>query len=185
MKKADIYKWAKVAGGPLPVVTHRQQRPIRIIDLPGVRVLEDRLLLSGRDRGHHEDMIALVSRDLFGVGHFELQFKTPDEYRDLPSYAVREHLQLEKLWMVHENQFETGNDLTDDETVEVMARLGFDFTDDQGRPLRCTKFMSRPVEAAAKRIMGRLPDREEIQIRKFEADLEKDRDAFLAKRRKA
>jgi len=183
-EKVGINKWAKVAGEPLPVVTQRPNKPIRVIDLPGVRALEGRLLLSGRDRGRSEDMVASVARDLFGVGHFELQFTIPEKYRDLPSYAVSELHELEQLREVHESQFETSDRLTDDETVEVMARLGFDFRDDAGRSLRCTKLMNRPVEAAAKGIMGHLPDRGAIELKKFEADLEKARDAFLAKKRR-
>ncbi len=185
MKKADINKWAKVASGPLRIVTERKKEPIRIIDLPGVRALEDRILLSGRARGYHEDIVASVSSELFGVSHFDLQFKIPEEYRDLPSYKIRQQMELQRLSLVHESQFQTHDSLTDDETVSIMAQLGFDFTDDLGRPLRCTKLMSRAAEAAAKGIMGRMPERGAIELKKFELDLEKARDAFLAKRRKA
>jgi hypothetical protein len=185
MKRADIDKWAKIAAGRSSAITDPKKKPIRIIDLPGVRALEDRLLLSGRNSGYHEDIVALVTRELFGVGHFELRFKVPEDYQELSSFDVRKHVELERLLLIHESQFETGDNLTDGETVEVMSRLGFDFTDDVGRPLRCTKLMSRPVEAAAKGIMGRVPDRDAIEIERFEADLEKARDAFLAKKRRA
>jgi hypothetical protein len=53
-------------------------------------------------------------------------------------------------------------------------------SDDRGQPLRCTKLMSRPAEAAAKGVKGKLPD----GVMQWQDELMRERDAFLAKNRK-
>jgi hypothetical protein len=45
--------------------------------------------------------------------------------------------------------------------------------------------LARVAEAAAKGIAGKLPDREAAGLAKFEDALIRDREAFLAKKRKA
>jgi hypothetical protein len=107
----------------------------------------------------------------------------PAYYWTLPDYNP-EKWRLHKLWEEYEYQFETGDDLTDDETLEVLARFGLDFSDDRGQPLRCTKLLSRAAEFAAKGIKGKLPDRGEVQLAKFEESLTQQRDAYLANKRK-
>jgi len=190
MKRADIQKWAKIAAkAPYIDLSPKPSQPLRIIDLPGVRDLERRLLIYGDSPGRREDMVALVARELFGVCDYGTQFRfsddASDDYVEFPEYSVEHQRRVYAARMQHEAQFESGNHLTDDEAAELMAKFNFDFLDDNGRPLRCTKLMSRPAEAAAKQLMGaRLPDIKQAELVQFEDMLTRERDAFLAKRRR-
>jgi hypothetical protein len=154
-----------------------------VLDLPGVRELEDCLLLYGNHPGRLEDEVDRVSRQLFGIAYQDTQFDMPDAYWDLPEFSP-ERIKLDVAFDDYEEQFETGEELADDEAMEALKRLGLDFSDARGQPLRCTKRMSRPAEMAAKGVKGKLPDRESAKLAQWEDTLAKDRDAFLTKKRK-
>ena len=191
MKRADIQKWAKIAAKATHIdLSPKPSRPLRIIDLPGVRDLERRLLIYGDSPGRREDMVATVSREIFGVCDYGTQFRFSDDasndYLEYPEYSIKHQWRIFAARKEHEAQFKTGDHLTDDESAELMLEFGFDFFDDNGRPLRCTKLMSRPAEAAAKSLMGaHLPDIKRADLVHFEDALTRERDAFLAKRRKS
>jgi hypothetical protein len=127
-----------------------------VLDLPGVRELEDCLLLYGNHPGRLEDEVDRVSRQLFGIAYQDTQFDMPDAYWDLPEFSP-ERIKLDVAFDDYKEQFETGEELADDEAMEALKRLGLDFSDERGQPLRCTKRMSRPAEMAAKGIKGKLP----------------------------
>ncbi len=54
----------------------------------------------------------------------------PAEYWTLSDYDP-EKWRLYNFRVAYERQFETGDDLTDDEIVEVLAKYGLDFTDER------------------------------------------------------
>jgi hypothetical protein len=162
----------------------KKVEPIRILDLPGVRDLEGSILLHRDDPGRIVHEVALVSQKLFGITQEDTRFEVPDEYWDLPEFSP-ERVQIEEQYEAHEDQFETGNHLTDDETMELLAKVGLDFSDERGLPLRCTKQMARPAEAAAKGIKGKLPDRAEVEVMQWTDTLTRERDAYLANKRKS
>lgn len=161
-----------------------QKEPLRIIDLPGVRELEDRLLIYSGDQGRCEDLAALVSHSIFGIADRNTRFEAPSDLASEMHYSVLARIEAGRLEYEHEANFGAGDDLTDDEIVEVMDDLGFDFRDDRGQPLRCTKLLCRAAEAAAKGIAGgRMPERSEAELTRFEDMLKRSRSDFLAAKR--
>jgi hypothetical protein len=150
----------------------RTKAPIRVLDLPGIRQLEDRLLL---EMWHDLD-VDRVCHDLFGITPSGL-FEMPDDFSEL---SICERNRIGEAYEEYEKSFETGGGLTDDEEVKLLRSWGLDFTDDRGQPLRCTKLLSRVAEAAAKGIKGKMPD----HTAQWESALTRDREAFFAKKRK-
>lgn len=184
MKRADLLKWSAAANAQPPVkVIPKKAPPLRMLSIPAVSDLERHLLLYGPDHPETTQEAISVCRTLFGIEPADTEYDVPAEYWTLPDYDP-EKWRLHNLWVKYERQFETSDDLTDDETVEVLAGFGLDFTDERGHPLRCTKLFSRVAEFAAKGIKGKLPDRGAIQLAKFEDSLMQQRDAFLANKRK-
>jgi hypothetical protein len=187
MHRSHVQKWAKaVSSKPqtskpaVPAV----KKPIRVIDLPGVLKLEDQLLLYGQEPSRAEDAAAEVSRKLFGIADADVQFEMPDEYETLPSHCVRERYAMEADLREYDEQFETGEHLMDVEMLEVLDEVGFNFRDDRGQPLRCTKFLGRPAEAAAKGIKGKMPDLQLAGLTKWEAEIARSAEDFLARKRR-
>lgn len=81
-----------------------------------------------------------------------------------------------------EDQFSTGQ-MTDDEAVLALLVLGVDFRDERGDPLRCTKFLCRQVEGGAVgKVMGHLPDVEELGLKSWESKLQKEAQLHLARK---
>jgi hypothetical protein len=101
----------------------------------------------------------------------------------MSEFAI-ERIQLDQAFAEYDRQFETGDDLTDDEAMEALLHLGLDFSDDRGQPLRCTKRMSRPAEMAAKGIKGKMPERRDADLAKWSDAMQQDAAKFLAKKRK-
>lgn len=157
--------------------------PLRMLSIPAVSVLERHLLLYGADHPETAREAISVCCDLFGIEPSETEYEMPARYWTLSNYDP-EKIRFYNLSIDYENQFETCDDLTDDETAEVLKRLGLDFSDDRGHPLRCTKLFSRVAEFAAKGRKGKLPDQGAIQLSKFEDSLKRQRDAYLANKRK-
>lgn len=133
-----------------------------IRDLPGIAGVEDKLLLyRGQYEGIEEDLVEKVALKLFDISRIEVA----DAYE------------------VHEDLF-TAWDMTDDETVGAMLALGVDFRDERGQPLRCTLPLSGAVEIAVKGIAGRLPDPNTAALDRLTSNLEREREAFMARKRK-
>ena len=179
MKRADIQKWARVAS---PNANLRSQsEAIRVRDLPGVRDLENRLLMNSRDRHRSEWDIATVCRTVFGIDPTEVDYHPPDHYWELPENSPERIRMCEDYY----DQFDAHDGLTDDETVDVMMGLGFDFSDERGHPLRCTKAIARVAEAAVKGIVGQMPDRQAATVENWGDALKREAEAFLVKKRRA
>jgi hypothetical protein len=183
MKRADILKWSMIASSkPSKKSTPEKQKPIRMRDFPAIITLERHLLLFGIDSPETGKETIQVCRDLFGIEPSETNYELPEVYWTLPEYD-EEKLRLHRLWVKYDSQFETGDYLTDDETVVVLAKFGLDFLDSRGQPLLCTKLFSRAAEFAAKGIKGKLPQQADLQLSKFENSLTQERDAFLMRKR--
>lgn len=163
---------------------NRTEPPLRMRELPQVEEAESRLLLYGDDPHRVEDIIEKLSRELFGITRQETGFEIPPEYWNLQEHSP-EWQRISELYDQYEVQFATGDHLTDDEAMEELSRLGLDFSDERGQPLRCTKLLARVAEAAARGIKGTLPDPKKAKLDQAEATLARDRDDFLAKKRRS
>jgi hypothetical protein len=163
--------------------------PIRVIDLRGVRDLENKLVLYSDRRGdltHEcEAWCDDLCREIFGVATDDTEFVLPPEYYEL---SELDHA----YWSIldardrHEARFRTKY-LSTREQVDAFAPLGLDFADDHGDPLRCVKRFARPAEAAARNITGigaRMPERAQIAVQTFEDAITKEAQAFLTNKRK-
>lgn len=133
----------KIVGSPIPVR-----------DLPGVEALERKLLWGLTRRGptsaevDHE--VNIVSQQLFGITRQDTEYSWPDG--DPPVRAIEDpwHVSdVERRYLEYEQRFQTTG-LNDEDSVVVLRGLGFDFTNEHGRPLLCTTLLSRQAEAAAR-----------------------------------
>ncbi|RWK73163.1 hypothetical protein [Mesorhizobium sp.] len=93
-----------------------------------------------------------------------------------------ERWDIEDAFNKHEDQYETC-EATDDEAVTVLAGLGLDFNDGRGQPLRCTKYFCRQAEAAAKGLMGKMPDRAAANLAVWGSALEQAARVHMNKKR--
>ena len=183
MKRTDVLKWSKVASTKsLKKATPEKPQVLRMRDIPAVAELERHLLLYGIGSPETDKKAARVCLNLFGIEPADTEYIMPAEYSALSDYDP-EKWRLNRLWDEYDSQFETGDDLTDDETAEVLVGFDLDFLDERGQPLRCTKLFSRVAEFAAKGIKGKLPERGSDQLAKFEDTLIRDRDVYLTNKR--
>lgn len=129
-----------------------------IRDLPGIAGLEVNLLMQRKAyEGIEEDLAGEVARKLFGVWIYESH----------------------EIYTEHQDLF-TSWELADDEAMAQLMTLGIDFSDERGNPLRCTRWLAASAEVAARGIAGHLPD----NLDQFASNLERDRDAFIASKRR-
>lgn len=185
MKRDDIQKWAKVASRPLPKLHQENAVPLLLRDIAEVRRLEDLLLLHRGDFDRCEEVAADISRKIFGISDYDTRFKIPSKLQERLHYSPESGMKAWGMQRAHESQFDNHDNRTEEEIVDVMLKFGFDFRDDRRQPLRCTKFLCRPAEAAAKGICGgKMPDRKEIDVKQFAARMEQEAREFLANKRK-
>ncbi|MFI5411308.1 hypothetical protein [Kaistia sp. UC242_56] len=179
MSKSAIAKWHSA-------ITRAASRPkiLRMKDHPRIQLLERKLLLGshpGRANPPELDrLIDEVSIELFGITSADTEFKGPADYDELP---------MQRQWAVdHQyDEYETPFDAVDlapDQIVPALKRHGLDFTSERGQPLLCTKILSRQAIAAAKGIMGRMPDPADFQVKGFENWLQREAEAFTSRRRR-
>jgi hypothetical protein len=162
--KARFEEWRKLTGNAKPIIANAVAAPIRILDVPGFREVEDNLLLYAPHLSTWPpDFVALfddLSKQTFGVTNKETLFENPD----------------------HEDQFDTA-EATDDEAVKILLQLGLDFRDEYGFPLRCVMLFCRQAEAAAKGTMGKMPDRASIGLESWAKALKRDAEQYVRKKR--
>lgn len=184
MNKLHERLW-KLTGQVPPAQSSINTQMIRMLDLPGFQRMEDRLLLNPSRNGELgpdvEDFADNLSNETFGITRNDTLFELPSEYDDLPEWAD-ERREIEDRWDIHEDQFETA-EASDDEAIPILLRLGFDFRCERGQPMRCVKLFARQAEAAAKGIMGRLPDREVAGLEFWANALERDAKQHMLKKR--
>lgn len=157
---------------------------LRVIDLPGFRDMEARLLL-GYMPGHPvspelDDALKALSRSTFGIIEDDVSFPDLDSIFDsLDEVGQEQFVELENRLAASFDRI--GN--SDDDALDELKSLGVDFSDDRGWPIRCTPFFKWQAFAAATRLAGELPNIEEMGLKKIEVDLEREVKAFVAKRR--
>jgi hypothetical protein len=156
-----------------------------MLDLPGFRDAEDKLLIYSSTRGdippEMEEMLERLCLSTFGVTFAATKFEWPEDYWHFEADSL-ERYRIENWFEEHERRFET-TDLSEEEAVAVLKRLGLDFTDDQGHPLRCTRPLSRSAEAVAKGICGKMPDRSAASLSSWENKMATDAQNYLRGRR--
>lgn len=158
-------------------------RLIRLLDRPGIRQIEDRLLCSYRAEpplgGTVADDASLASFDI--VYSKTLPPPCPWEWESLNLREQDDYLQQALRW---EAQFEVA-DMDDFERVRVLKRMGWDFSDEYGKPLKVTAAFCRQAEAASKGLLGaKMPKDLRANTEQFEAGVTAARDAWMKARRR-
>ncbi|MBP1858195.1 hypothetical protein [Rhizobium herbae] len=183
--KKRFEDWAKLSSNSDAVVKKTPHTPIKFVEISDFQKLEDKLLLYRSLYGELPpelgNFIDDLSRKTFGVTEENTRFQFPEEYQDLPEWDS-ERWAIDSSFYRHELQFETA-DVTDDEAVKVLLNLGLDFRDTRGWPLQSTKYFCRQAEAAAKKIMGRMPDRSAVQFESWAKALERDAARYMARKK--
>ncbi|MCV9962192.1 hypothetical protein OIU34_09800 [Pararhizobium sp. BT-229] len=182
----DKYKnWHKLTGGEQISPATKRIDLIKMLSIPGIIDLEGKLLLNPPRNGNLvpsvEEYVDSVSLKIFGITATDTLFELPEGYEDEPEGTL-EWFRVQSRLCDHEDQYATA-DSTDDEAVEILLMLGFDFRDDRGQPLRCTKFLCRQAEAAARGMMGTMPDRAEVGLEAWAKKLEQDAKQHMARKK--
>jgi len=165
-----------------------EKQPLRrFIKMPGVRDLENRLLLDtvgggGEPSDGFEFQRDLVLRKLFGITRRDTIFETPDAYANR-QLSQDEKYDLEDLRDEWEEQFQTEDLKWDDHRVAYLKMLGWDLAGDNGQPLLITRYVCRVIEAVAKGIAGTAPDAEIIARDTWAAQIQEDAQKFTSKSR--
>jgi hypothetical protein len=177
--------WLKLTTKEKPKAANNKISCLRILDLLDFKELEDKLLIYRPIRGEMspelEKLINELSEKTFGVTKNDTLFVFPSNYNDLPDWSP-EKWGIDDRYSDHEDQFETA-EATDDEAVVILLRNGLDFRDRRGNPLLSTKLFCRQAEAAAKGIMGKVPDRGVADLESWTKHLERDVKQHMSKKR--
>lgn len=182
--KKRFQEWSKLTE---PVAVPDGERgAIGMLGLPGFQRMEDLLLLHPPRQGdlspQVEDYANHLSGETFGIVQNDTFFDLPSGYDDMPEWSP-ERCEIDAKWDAHEEQFETAT-ATDDETVPILLKLGFDFHDHKrGQPMRSVMLFARQAEAAAKGIMGKRLDVEAARLEQFASALEREAKLHMSKKR--
>lgn len=83
-------EWWKLTGQASPA-QYRANVPIRVLDLPGFRRMEDKLLLNPPRQGllspEVEDFADNLSKETFGIVRNDTLFELPRAYDELPEWS--------------------------------------------------------------------------------------------------
>ncbi|MDH7786711.1 hypothetical protein QBD01_002732 [Ochrobactrum sp. 19YEA23] len=172
----------------LSIISHKvEKKEIIMRNFPIVLQIEDNFIIYGRENGQVDPSVegdlAELSIALFGVNIENTLFRFPDRYWKLSEDSM-DFWDIDKQYEVHESRFQTAN-ASEDETVEILLKLGLDFRDANGWPLRCTRYLCRQAEAAAKGIMGTLPDTNLLALQVWESALERSAKQFIKLKKKS
>ena len=161
--------------------------PIRLIDIPAIKTLEDKLLLGASLHGPLPHTLDAPIRDaslaVFSIAEVETYFQLPEGFHSLAEGSPAREKVEEAYWN-YEDRFELDEDFTDDEIVETLLKFGVDMRDGRGLPLRSTKLLFRQAEAAAKGIAGRMPDPADLKLNEWEKKIVKDANSHLAAKKR-
>lgn len=120
-----------------------------------------------------------LSKATFGIVEADTNFVFPKNFNGLP---IIEREALRRDFEKNQSLYETAK-VTDESAIVILLRLGFDFRDERGFPLRLTSYFKRQAEAAAKGIMGVIPNLETIGHRNWEINIAKDAKKFMENRK--
>ncbi|MBA8909921.1 hypothetical protein [Aminobacter ciceronei] len=177
--------WLNLTANVQSSTATSQQPPIRLRDLPGFQEIEDKILLYSSIRGELNPELEFLINELsvktFGIAASETFWQDPPGYEDWPLWSD-ERQEADSRFFEHEESFDTGR-ACDDEAVTILLKLGVDFRDAKGSPLLCTKFFCRQAEAAAKGVLGQMPDRLDVGLQSWANALERDARQHMTKKR--
>lgn len=154
------------------------KRIVRLLDLPGFRALEDKFVIFP-GIPLDEPWCADLSLKTFGLTRIDTLYLGGYEPDDLSDAEYKSHRGNRAA---HDSKFETAN-VDDFKRVEILKRLGLDFTNDYGKPLKCTAAFCRQAELAIKQLRWKPADvlgRVEV----MSARLEDEAAAWLAAKRR-
>ncbi len=171
--KARYAEWAQLGAARKPPAGHPSS-PVKIRELPGFNAVEDAALLYGGERLES-------AADRFTRRHFDLVAGELEALRPSDDTSIHP-AQLDREMELHPRRLLVDY-LSDDETVEYLLTLGFDLRCNRGQPLRSTEAIAAQIEAAARGLAGKLPDRAAIEVESFEARIAADAAAFVLRKR--
>jgi hypothetical protein len=166
----------------------QKMSPIEIRKIPSILTVERKLFftaLPDQLEAELEELVDKTSFDVFGITEKQTKFNFPDDYEYLSSDSER-RWQIDDEFEEHEADYLTAQE-GELGSVEVLLRVGVDFRDENGFPLKCTRYLKRQAEIAAKGKMGKLPDITAINEANWEENtfskFEKEAKAFQRKNR--
>jgi hypothetical protein len=167
-----------------------KQKKIAIIvrDLEGAQAIEDYIQVSWRNRDSHNEimnstLLRNFSQKFFGNIFSDTKFELSNEEMNKLDTPEKQE-EWDEIINDFESLFQT-TDAGDDETVEILLELKIDFRSAQGHPLNMTRYLKRQAEAAAKRIVGQLPEQETLRTDMWESKLLADKKLFEHSKQKA
>ena len=161
----------------LTIITSPQRGILLIRNLPDLPRVENRLRYyeTGRSlSAESEKLLNQFCRHNFGI-ELIVEFPWPENFDKLP---LDERSEIEDWAEEFEANFETSG-VSAEDAVVILRKYKVDFRDESGWPLLCTPHLMRPVEAAAKGMMGgALPNPADVELVKWEASLKRDAASF-------
>lgn len=152
---------------------------MRLLDLPGIRDLENLHLLN--DNAHvgiaEQDKLSNriddVSVKYFGITEPETYYAFPDDFEELKRSEPEEAYRLQDERDEFEAQFFCNANRPFRDLLSYLQNLGWDLTDENGRPLRLLERFARQIEAAAKGLVegAHLPSVKAVNDEKWETNL--------------
>jgi len=177
--KKRFEHWRKLGLSVAQSVSNGIPELICMRSIKSVQQLEDKVLIYASDSGDVDPSIEkdfdALSFATFGITYKDTLFEFPEHHYTL-SEDSREFWENEQRYNAHEKRYRTAA-VSIDESVEILLKLGLDFRDLNGHPLRCTGRLRRQAEALG--IIGRLPDSNVISIQIWEAALEQSAKQFM------
>ena len=159
--------------------------PITIRSIPVISELEQKLFftnLPSQLEVELENQVNAASKYVFGITEDQTKFLYPDNYSDLAKGSEK-WSKVEIDFIEYEEDYLTSY-YGDEDTIEILKLLGIDFSDENGNPLRCTRYLKRQAEVAAKGLKGHLPDITKMKDEDWQKKLEEDAKTFSAIKKK-
>jgi hypothetical protein len=144
---------------PTTSIISSKTAPIEIRKIPSILKIEDKLLftcLPDQLEAELEELVDKVSVEVFGITTLQTIVQHPDDCAELQEDHEQYLIKL-KEFFEHEEDYFT-QDYGDEDSILILLELGLDFRDENGFPLRCTRYLKRQAEIAAKGKLGKLPD---------------------------
>jgi hypothetical protein len=162
-----------------------ERREVLVRDLKGIEAFDRSCFLRANRRGELPAELDDAARDLslaiFGLSVAEPAYVYPDAYYECDE-DTPEAWAFERARDAFEARFTIAK-LPDDEKVQALLDLGWDFRTAQGEPLSCLRLFLRQAEAVGRGIAGRWPDIEVSRAAKTEARLAEEARVWAQSRR--
>lgn len=138
---------------------HGEKAPrIKLLDLSGIRKLEDQALLRGIETPEFDAMLDTVCRTLFNTAPMPVEFCALGSDFQI-SIGPRRTLRTPMLVM-------------DEDRVRYLLRLGYDLRDERGHPLAITRRIAPTIEGVARGAWGTPPDMTVSSAEQFGAGIQ-------------